>query len=110
MPALTNSTCCLGTGYASSPASTVGSVVCTDLQSGTRHEELEVCTIHMDPLPPDTIEALIAEGSVFACAGALRIEHPLVAPHITHIDGAPDSVMGLGKAAVMRLLLKASGL
>lgn len=38
------------------------------------------------------------------------IEHPLVTPFITHIDGSQDSVMGLGKEAVMTVLLEAAGL
>lgn len=38
------------------------------------------------------------------------IEHPLVTPYITHIDGTQDSVMGLGKEAVMSVLLQAAGL
>ena len=41
---------------------------------------------------------------MYACAGGLMIEHPLVAPHIARVDGALDSVMGLCKARVRSLL------
>ena len=32
------------------------------------------------------------------------VEHPLVEPHVQRIDGTIDSVMGLKKATVVRLL------
>eukprot|EP00879_Flechtneria_rotunda_P004546 GHRR01004801.1.p1 GENE.GHRR01004801.1~~GHRR01004801.1.p1 ORF type:complete len:218 (+),score=42.73 GHRR01004801.1:429-1082(+) len=96
--------------YCRSPAQTVGSVVCTNLQTGSQHETVEVCTIHMSDMPDDVIDQLIAEGDIMWCAGGLMIEHPLVAPYITSIEGSQDSVMGLGKEAVMQVLLEAAGL
>ena len=63
--------------------------------------------VHFSPLPAETIESLIAEGSVFHCAGGLMVEHALVAPHVTRIEGGMDSVMGLSKATVVRLLEQA---
>lgn len=38
----------------------------------------------------------------------MQVEHPLVAPHLTAIEGTVDSVMGLPKALLLRLLLEAS--
>jgi len=70
---------------------------------------VQECTVHMDPLPDATIDALLAEGQVMWCAGGLMIEHPLVAPLITRIEGTPDAVMGLGKETVMRVLADAAG-
>lgn len=32
------------------------------------------------------------------------VEHPLVQPHVTRIEGGLDSVMGLKKATVLELL------
>lgn len=52
----------------------------------------------------------LGTGDVMWCAGGLMIEHPLVTPYITHIDGSQDSVMGLGKDAVIKVLLEAAGL
>jgi hypothetical protein len=43
----------------------------------------------------------------FPLAG-LMIEHPLVAPHITSIEGSMDGVMGLSKAAFMQTILDAA--
>jgi septum formation protein len=119
-------------GYATSPAQTVGSVLCTRLgpaagggadgssgaaagSSGVILKEearigaLENCTILMGPIPPESVEALIAEGEVLWCAGGLMVEHALVAPHVTGIQGGgEDSVMGLGKEAVMRVIVEAA--
>ncbi len=36
------------------------------------------------------------------------VEHPLVAPYVTRIDGSQDGVRGLAKALVVRLMLEAS--
>jgi hypothetical protein len=38
-------------------------------------------------LPPASVDALLAEGTCMRCAGGLMVEHPLVVPHITRIDG-----------------------
>jgi septum formation protein len=59
---------------------------------------------------PADAEALLQEGEIMYCAGGLMVEHALVAPHVTRIDGpGVDAVMGLGKDAVMRVLLDAAG-
>lgn len=85
-------------------------MLATRLADNARHEEVEVCTIHMADMPDDVIDALIAEGDVMWCAGGLMIEHPAVSPYITQLEGSQDSVMGLGKDAVMRVLLRAAGM
>jgi hypothetical protein len=36
------------------------------------------------------------------------VEHPLVAPHITRMEGSLDSVMGLAKQLLLRLLCRAA--
>lgn len=95
--------------YSRSPAQTIGSVVCTNLASGSRHELVEVCTIHMSDMPDDVIDKLIDEGDVMWCAGGLMVEHPLVVPYITSIEGTQEAVMGLGKEAVMQVLVEAAG-
>lgn len=91
-------------GYGRSPASTVGSTVCTDLATGKRCEGLDIATIHFSPIPASTAEALIEEGECMWCAGGLMVEHPLVQPHVTRMEGGIDAVMGLSKDTVVRLL------
>jgi predicted house-cleaning NTP pyrophosphatase (Maf/HAM1 superfamily) len=64
--------------------------------------------IHFQAIPEASIDALIAEGEVFWCAGGLMVEHALVAPHVTRMDGTLDSVMGLAKHLLLRLLCQAA--
>lgn len=47
---------------------------------------------------------LCSEGIVLQCAGGLMVEHVLIQPYITKIDGTIDSVMGLSKSLVDKLL------
>jgi len=63
----------------------------------------------MNDMPDDVIDKLIAEGDVMWCAGGLMVEHPMVVPYITSIEGTQESVMGLGKEAVMQVLTEAAG-
>ena len=60
--------------------------------------------VHFGRLEGEVVEALVDEGAVMACAGALMVEHALVAPRIARMHGALDSVQGLPKALLLRLL------
>jgi len=104
-------------GYAKSPPSTVGSVVLYHHPSGIRVDGVDTATIHFNSetlgSKDDTgasgsstlIDALIEAGEpVMSCAGGLMIEHPLTQHHVDRIDGTEDSVMGLSKDLVLRLL------
>ena len=64
--------------------------------------------VHFGRLQPDVVDALVREGRVMRCAGALMVEHPLVAPCILRMNGALDSVQGLPKALLLRLLRRAA--
>ena len=96
-------------GYARAPASTVGSVIVTNLADGRSCEGVDVTEVHFEPIPQAAVEALLAEGEVYWCAGGLMVEHPLVAPHVTRMVGGQDAVMGLGRALLLRLLCQAAG-
>lgn len=63
--------------------------------------------IHFQPILPGSVDALIAEGEVFWCAGGLMVEHALVQPHVTKLEGSLDGVMGLAKALLLSLLCEA---
>lgn len=91
-------------GYSASPPRTVGSCVITDALTGRQWSAVDEATVHFDAIPASTVDELIAAGDVFYCAGGLMVEHPLVSPHVQRIDGTIDSVMGLCKATVSRLI------
>lgn len=90
--------------FAEHAPSTVGSTVITDAASGAQFACIDRATVHFEPIPGASIDALIAEGEVFYCAGGLMVEHDLVQPHVVRMEGTIDSVMGLCKASVERLL------
>ena len=92
--------------YGSTPPSTVGSCVLTHLPTGIQVSGVDTATIHFKAdTPASLVDTLVAEDApVLSCAGGLMVEHPAVKEYITRIDGTEDSVMGLSKDLVLRLL------
>ncbi|KMT11277.1 hypothetical protein BVRB_5g109640 [Beta vulgaris subsp. vulgaris] len=90
--------------YSGSKASTVSSVLVTNLQTGFRKGEWDKVEILFDEIPDETIDKLIEEGAVLGVAGGLIIEHPLILPLVKEVVGTTDSVMGLPKAVAERLI------
>ena len=82
----------------------MGSLVVTDALSGRQWSAVDEARVVFRPIPPSVVEALIEEGSVYQCAGGLMVEHELVTPHIERMEGSMDSIMGLCKATLERLL------
>jgi len=93
-------------GYASEPCSTVGSCVLVHLPTGLRVSGVDTATIHFrSTVDGGLVDRLLEEDApILSCAGGLMIEHPMVKEHVDKIDGTEDSVMGLSKALVERLL------
>jgi septum formation protein len=89
---------------ADAPIETVLSVVATDVSSGRRVEGHDRVRIVLRPLPPETINQLLAEPDTYICAGGFRFEHPLIGPLVVSMDGEIESVMGLSPKLVRRLL------
>ncbi|KAJ8907959.1 hypothetical protein NDN08_008062 [Rhodosorus marinus] len=94
-------------GYNRAPARTVGSIIITNVKTGERFESVDTAEIYFHEIPGEVIDKLIEEGEVFYCAGGLKVEDPLVSRYVDHIAGGMDSVMGLSKATVERLLKNA---
>jgi septum formation protein len=93
--------------YATHPPSTVGSVVLTHLPSGHQVSGVDTATIHFAPtISGGLVDRLLEDGNapVLSCAGGLMVEHPKVREHLVRIEGTEDSVMGLSKDLVVRLL------
>lgn len=95
--------------YAESPPSTVGSCVLTHVPSMIQVSGVDIATIHFNDPPASLVDKLVAQDEpILSCAGGLMVEHPLVKKYITKIDGTQDSVMGLSKDLVLRLLQELS--
>ncbi|CAM9289849.1 unnamed protein product [Hapterophycus canaliculatus] len=90
--------------YARSPCRTVGSAVLTDVVTGLQFSGVDTAEIFFSEIPESAVTELCREGTVLHCAGGLMVEHVLVQPYITKIEGSLDSVMGLSKALVLKLL------
>lgn len=93
-------------GYAKEPCRTVGSCVLQHLPTGIRVSGVDTATIHFNPtISAELVDRLLEDDApILSCAGGLMIEHPLVKEHLNRIDGTEDSVMGLSKDLVQRLL------
>ena len=67
---------------------------------------VDTATIYFKPtIDGELVDRLLQEDApILSCAGGLMIEHPLVKEHIDRIEGTEDSVMGLSKYLVERLL------
>ncbi|XP_042471160.1 7-methyl-GTP pyrophosphatase-like [Zingiber officinale] len=91
-------------GYSEGHASTVGSVLVTNLKTGVRKGGCDKSEIYFHKIPDNVIANLIEEGDVLYVAGGLMVEHPLTSPFVEAIVGTIDSVMGLPKALTKKLI------
>jgi septum formation protein len=92
--------------YQTHPPSTVGSCVLTHWPSGLQVSGVDTATIYFQSnIPTTLIDDLVAlKEPILSCAGGLMIEHDLTKQYLKSIDGTEDSVMGLSKDLVWRLL------
>jgi septum formation protein len=105
--------------YATFPPSTVGSCILTHLPSGIQVSGVDTATVHFQSSSNSSddssssslsyanqlVDRLLQDGApILSCAGGLMVEHPFVKEYIVRIDGTEDSVMGLSKDLVSRLL------
>ncbi|KAJ8485807.1 hypothetical protein OPV22_018292 [Ensete ventricosum] len=94
-------------GYSAGHASTIGSVLVTNLKTGVRKGGCDKAEIYFHKIPDEVIDSLIEEGDVLYVAGGLMVEHPLTSPFVEAIVGTIDGVMGLPKALTQRLIHEA---
>ncbi|OMO56911.1 Maf-like protein [Corchorus capsularis] len=94
-------------GYSGGNAAVVGSVLVTNLQTGTRKGGWESAEVYFHDIPNEVIDSLIDEGIPFKVAGGLMLEHPLTLPFVDAVIGATDTVMGLSKSLTEKLMEEA---
>lgn len=97
-------------GYADgTPVSTHGACVIVHLPSGLRTSGVDTASVYFGPTIAESnlVDRLLQEDApILGCAGGLMIEHSLVREHVVKIDGTEDSIMGLSKDLVERLLIE----
>ncbi|XP_021680670.2 uncharacterized protein LOC110665026 [Hevea brasiliensis] len=94
-------------GYSGGHAAVVGSVLVTNLTTGTRKGAWERAEVYFHEIPDEVIDSLIEEGVTFNVAGGLMLEHPLTSPFVEAVVGSTDTVMGLSKALTEKLIAEA---
>ncbi len=93
--------------FSKSPVSTVGSAVLTHIWDGWQVSGVFRATVVFRPFDEATIDAMCKEEEVMWCCGGLVVEHNLVQPFISTIEGTMDSILGLSKEVVLRLFKQA---
>ncbi|XP_042030957.1 7-methyl-GTP pyrophosphatase-like isoform X2 [Salvia splendens] len=66
--------------YSGGSGKVVGSVVVTNLVTGSRKGGWESAEVYFLDIPDEVIDSLIEEGITFNVAGGLMLEHPLILP------------------------------
>ncbi|XAR73265.1 hypothetical protein NMG60_11007176 [Bertholletia excelsa] len=94
-------------GYSGGHAAVVGSVLVTNLQTGTRKGGWDRAEVYFYDIPDEVIDNLVEEGIMLNVAGGLMLEHPLTLPFVDTVVGTADSVMGLPKALTEKLIQEA---
>ncbi|KAJ9703460.1 hypothetical protein PVL29_004999 [Vitis rotundifolia] len=91
-------------GYSGSHGGVVGSVLVTNLKTGTRKGGWERAEVYFYDIPDEVIDNMIEEGISLNVAGGLMLEHPLTLPFVESVVGSTDCVMGLPKALTESLI------
>ncbi|KAI8834788.1 inosine triphosphate pyrophosphatase-like protein [Chytriomyces cf. hyalinus JEL632] len=95
------------TSYRTAPVETYGGVVVYNTLTGKRAATVDIAKQHFKFIPDDVIDALVALGRVYSCAGGFTIEDPLLVPYLGDTegeDGGWDSIVGLSLTVVQRLI------
>ncbi|XP_043710797.1 7-methyl-GTP pyrophosphatase-like [Telopea speciosissima] len=93
--------------YSGGHCATFGSVLVTNLKTGTRKGGWDKAEIYFHEIPDEVMDNLLEEGIVLKVAGGLIVEHPLILPLVEAVVGTTDSVMGLPKALTEKLIQEA---
>lgn len=90
--------------YNQYPARSYTAVVLYNSQTNRAIEIVDTADISFYPIPDHAIEAAIAAGDIFACAGGFQIESHQLSQYVQKIDGDIDSVKGLPIKKVLAAL------
>lgn len=96
-------------GQTGMPAVCTNGVVVTRLSTGETFEGVQTALIYFTEIPDDVIDALIAKGDVFHCAGGFVVEDELLKPYTKLIEGEYESIMGMPVSLTKTLIWRASG-
>jgi len=92
--------------YALHPAEAINTVVVTDTETKKRIERSDNTKVYFKTIPDEIIDKLIAKGDIFKQAGGFSVNDPLVKPYVIKIDGETESLLGMPKTMIQKLLKK----
>ena len=90
--------------YGIKPSKTINGIVVSNTLNNKQATATDIVEVYLKPLTKEVIDTLIEQKIIFQCAGALRLEDPLMKPFIEEIRGEPDSLMGLPKKLTETLI------
>jgi len=82
----------------------VNGVVVTNTVTGKRAVGNHITTVHFREIPDEAIEFFIKQGDIMSCGGATKAESLMFAPYVEKIDGTADSLSGVPKDLIKKLL------
>jgi len=89
------------------PAEIINAITVTNTETRRRVAGIDTSKVFFSEIPDDVIDKLIEEGDVFKRAGGFEIANPLLSPYVKRVEGTYDSIVGLPKEILSRLLQEA---
>eukprot|EP01064_Diplonema_japonicum_P003920 TRINITY_DN12593_c0_g1_i1.p1 TRINITY_DN12593_c0_g1~~TRINITY_DN12593_c0_g1_i1.p1 ORF type:complete len:199 (+),score=52.83 TRINITY_DN12593_c0_g1_i1:110-706(+) len=89
-----------------SPLETCSALVLTHFPTLRRLKSVDIAKVAFNPIPEDTMKAIVAKGDTMQCCGGFTIED--LTEHIHSITGEMSSVQGL-PVTLLKTLLKDIG-
>lgn len=90
--------------YHEAPAEIINGVVVTNTATGKRVYAGDSNTVYFKKFPEEAIEQFVKEEAVYKRAGGLAIHDAMAERYTEKIEGSFDSIMGLPKELVERLM------
>lgn len=75
-----------------------------NLNTKKRVQAVDVAKQWFKPSLKSVVDALIAKGDVFGCAGGFLVDDDLVTPHLDKREGDEDSIIGMPIQLTRRLI------
>ena len=90
--------------YCEHPAETHSAVMVTNTANGKHAMGVDVARVYFKNIPKEIIDEVVKKGAIYTTAGGIQMEDALLAPYIERIDGTVDSLKGLPKALLTKLM------
>ncbi len=94
--------------YRTHPPAAPVAVVVVNTVTNRRASGVDVATTYFSDLPDALIDELANDPTIASYAGAFSVEDARLKPYVSRIDGTIDSVEGLPKELVIRLIQEVS--